>query len=54
MFHKLKKKKFLINGGLGMIGSSIAKILVKAKAKVTIVDSMEEPLLVRTYLILTR
>ena len=26
-----------------MIGSAIAKILVKAKAKVTIVDSMEEP-----------
>ncbi len=43
MVHKLKKKKFLINGGLGMIGSAIAKILVKAKAKVTIVDSMEEP-----------
>ena len=43
MVHKLKKKKFLINGGLGMIGSTIAKILVKAKAKVTIVDAMLEP-----------
>ena len=28
MFHKLNKKKILINGGLGMIGSTIAKILV--------------------------
>ena len=40
MFHKLKKKKILINGGLGMIGSTIAKILVEAKAEVTIVDAM--------------
>lgn len=43
MVHKLREKKFLINGGLGMIGSTIAKILVKAKAKVTIVDAMLEP-----------
>ena len=43
MFHKLKKKKILINGGLGMIGSTIAKILVEAKAEVTIVDAMIEP-----------
>ena len=35
-----------------MIGSAIAKILVKAKAKVTIVDSMEEPF-GATYLIST-
>ncbi len=43
MFQKLKKKKFLINGGLGMIGSTIAKILVEANAEVTIVDAMVEP-----------
>ena len=43
MDHKLKKKKFLINGGLGMIGSTIAKKLVEAEAKVTIVDAMVEP-----------
>mgnify|MGYP001162665509 CR=1 FL=1 len=43
MVQKLKKKKFLINGGLGMIGSTIAKILVKAGAEVTIVDAMVKP-----------
>ena len=43
MVQKLKKKKFLINGGLGMIGSTIAKILVEAGAEVTIVDAMVKP-----------
>ena len=43
MVQKLKKKKFLINGGLGMIGSTIAKILVEAEAEVTIVDAMVKP-----------
>tara|TARA_S200000501_G_scaffold129580_1_gene122444 strand:+ start:3493 stop:4479 length:987 start_codon:yes stop_codon:yes gene_type:complete len=43
MIQKVKGKKYLINGGLGMIGSTIAKILVEAKAEVTIVDAMIEP-----------
>ena len=43
MIQKVKGKKYLINGGLGMIGSTIAKILVKAKAEVTIVDAMIKP-----------
>ena len=43
MIQKIKGKKYLINGGLGMIGSTIATILVKAGAKVTIVDAMIKP-----------
>ncbi len=43
MIQKIKGKKFLINGGLGMIGSTIAKILVEAEANVTIVDAMIKP-----------
>ena len=36
-------KKVLITGGLGMIGSTIARKMVKMNAEVTIVDSMIEP-----------
>ena len=36
-------KKILITGGLGMIGSSIAHLLVKLGAEVTIVDSCLQP-----------
>ena len=43
MVQKIKGKKYLINGGLGMIGSTIATILVKAGAEVTIVDAMIKP-----------
>jgi len=43
MIEKIKGKKYLINGGLGMIGSTTATILVKAGAKVTIVDAMIKP-----------
>ena len=43
MIEKIKGKKYLINGGLGMIGSTIATILVKAGAEVTIVDAMIKP-----------
>ena len=43
MIQKVKGKKYLINGGLGMIGSTIAKILVEAEAEVTIVDAMIKP-----------
>jgi UDP-glucose 4-epimerase len=40
---KLSGKEILITGGLGMIGSTIAKKLVKYNTKVTIVDSCIEP-----------
>ena len=43
MIKKVNGKKYLINGGLGMVGSTIATILVKAGAEVTIVDAMIEP-----------
>ena len=43
MIQKVKGKKYLINGGLGMIGSTIAKILVEAEAEVSIVDAMIKP-----------
>ena len=43
MIEKIKGKKYLINGGLGMIGSTTATILVKAGAEVTIVDAMIKP-----------
>ena len=43
MIQKVKGKKYLINGGLGMIGSTIATILVEAGAEVTIVDAMIKP-----------
>ena len=42
-YKNIKEKKFLINGGLGMIGSTIAKILAKHDAEVTIVDAMIKP-----------
>ena len=37
MIQNVKGKKYLINGGLGMIGSTIAKILVEAEAEVSII-----------------
>tara|TARA_B100000073_G_C23675491_1_gene550371 strand:- start:39 stop:1025 length:987 start_codon:yes stop_codon:yes gene_type:complete len=43
MIQNVKGKKYLINGGLGMIGSTIAKILVEAEAEVSIVDAMIKP-----------
>ena len=43
MIQKVKGKKYLINGGLGMIGSTVATILVEAGAEVTIVDAMIKP-----------
>ncbi len=42
MINKYKNKKILITGGLGMIGSSIARKLVKLNAVVTIADSKIE------------
>jgi UDP-glucose 4-epimerase len=41
--HKYNGKRVLITGGLGMIGSTIARKIVKAGAKVTIVDACIEP-----------
>jgi len=41
--NKIEDKKFLITGGLGMIGSTIANKLVENGAKVTIVDSLIKP-----------
>ncbi len=43
MESKIKNKKVLITGGLGMIGSTIANKLVKYGANVTVVDSMIKP-----------
>ena len=43
MIQKIKGKKYLITGGLGMIGSTIAKILVESEAEVTIVDALIKP-----------
>ena len=40
---KLKGKKILITGGLGMIGSNLAHKLVANGANVTIVDAMIKP-----------
>jgi len=40
---KIKNKKVLITGGLGMIGSTIANKLVKLGAEVTLVDSVIKP-----------
>jgi nucleoside-diphosphate-sugar epimerase len=40
---KIKNKKVLITGGLGMIGSTLANKLVKLGAKVTLVDSLIKP-----------
>jgi len=39
----LEAKKVLITGGLGMIGSTIARMLVEAGAAVTILDACIEP-----------
>ena len=36
---KFKKKKILITGGLGFIGSNLAHQLVNAEAEVTILDN---------------
>ena len=43
MDSKIKNKKVLITGGLGMIGSTIANKLVKSGANVTLVDSLIKP-----------
>ena len=40
---KLRKKKVLITGGLGMIGSTIAHKLVEIGADVTLIDAFIEP-----------
>ncbi len=40
---KIRNKKVLITGGLGMIGSTIASKLVEYGAEVTIVDAMIKP-----------
>lgn len=40
MIKYYKNKKILITGGVGFIGSNLAKALVKLKADITIVDSM--------------
>ncbi len=40
---KIRDKRVLITGGLGMIGSNIAHKLIKHGAEVTIVDAMIEP-----------
>ncbi len=42
-YHLLKKKKVLITGGLGFIGSSIAHRCVELGAEVTILDACLEP-----------
>ncbi|BAK78306.1 UDP-glucose 4-epimerase [Pseudogulbenkiania sp. NH8B] len=39
-FDKFKKKNILITGGLGFIGSNLARQLVKAGANVTLIDSL--------------
>jgi nucleoside-diphosphate-sugar epimerase len=40
---KIKNKKVLITGGLGMIGSTLANKLVKLGAEVTLLDSLIKP-----------
>lgn len=40
---ELAKRKVLITGGLGMIGSTLAQLLVDAGAEVTLVDACIEP-----------
>jgi nucleoside-diphosphate-sugar epimerase len=43
MDSKIKNKKVLITGGLGMIGSTLANKLVKLGAEVTLLDSLIKP-----------
>ena len=43
MSAKIKNKKVLITGGLGMIGSTLANKLVAMGAEVTLVDSLIKP-----------
>ena len=43
MLENYKNKNILITGGLGMIGSTIAKKLVRLGANITILDSLIEP-----------
>jgi len=43
MLEKIKNKKVLITGGLGMIGSTLAHKLVDLGAEVTLVDSLIKP-----------
>ncbi len=43
MVSKIKNKKVLITGGLGMIGSTLANKLVAMGAEVTLVDSLIKP-----------
>lgn len=43
MLEKIKNKKVLITGGLGMIGSTIAHKLVDLGAEVTLLDSLIKP-----------
>ena len=43
MVNKIKNKKVLITGGLGMIGSNIAHLCVEYGARVTIVDAFVKP-----------
>ena len=43
MSAKIKNKKVLITGGLGMIGSTLANKLVEMGAEVTLVDSLIKP-----------
>ncbi len=38
--HQFKSKNILITGGLGFIGSNLARALLQQKAKVTLVDSL--------------
>jgi nucleoside-diphosphate-sugar epimerase len=43
MIEKVKNKRILITGGLGMIGSTLAHKLVNLGAKVTLVDPLIQP-----------
>ena len=43
MTHRLKGKRVLITGGLGMLGSTLAHRLVAIGATVTLVDNCMEP-----------
>ena len=43
MIEKVKNKKILITGGLGMIGSTLTHKLVNLGAKVTLVDPLIQP-----------
>ena len=38
--HAFRDKRVLVTGGLGFIGSALAKALVRGGAEVTLVDSL--------------